>query len=121
MKIAVPAAEKDIQSQVSITFGRSLYFIIVESDTMDFQAIENQAVNAQGGAGILAAQTVLDSGAEVLVTPHLGQNAADVLKRADIEIMQAVPGTVKDLVDMYKNGELKALKEIHPGYHGGHR
>ena len=52
-----------------------------------------------------------------MVTFHCGQNAADVLKQADIKILKAVSGTVLEMVQKYNAGELNELSEIHPGYH----
>lgn len=117
MKIAFPAEEKTIESIICQSFGRTDYFLIVDSETLEYQVVDNQAVSSEGGAGIKAAQAIVDSGAEVLVTFHCGQNAADVLKAADIKILRAVPGTVSKMVQKYKAGELAELKEIHPGYH----
>lgn len=117
MRIAVPAEEKTIVGNVSQSFGRTYYFVVVDTETLEFEVIDNQAVSSQGGAGIKAAQAVVDSGAGAVVTFHCGQNAADVLKAADIKILKAVPGTVSEMVQKYKAGELAELSEIHPGYH----
>lgn len=117
MKIAVPSEEKRLESNVNQSFGRTEYFVVAESETLEFEVIDNQAVSSQGGAGIKAAQAVADSGANVVITFHCGQNAADVLKAADIKIMKAVPGTVTEMIEKYKAGELAELTEIHPGYH----
>lgn len=117
MKIAIPSEGKNIESYVSQSFGRTYYFVVVDSETFELEAIDNQAASSQGGAGIMAAQAVVDSGAEVVVTYHCGQNAADVLKAAGIKILRAVPGTITDMVNKVKAGELKELEEIHPGYH----
>ena len=117
MKIAVSAEEKTIESIVSPSFGRTCYFIVVDSETFEFEVIDNEAASSQGGAGIKAAQAVVDSGANAVVTFHCGQNAADVLKLADIKILKAVSGTVVEMVQKYNAGELNELSEIHPGYH----
>lgn len=115
MKIAVPAEGNTIESSVSPSFGRTYYFIVADSDTLEFEVIDNQAASSQGGAGIKAAQAVVDAGANVVVTFHCGQNAADVLKAADVKILKAVPGTVSEMVQKFKAGELAELTEIHPG------
>lgn len=117
MKIAVPSEGNTIDSSVCQSFGRTYYFVVADSETLEYKVIDNQAASSQGGAGIKAAQAVVDSGAEAVVTFHCGQNAADVLKAADIKIMKAVPGTVSEMVRKYKAGELAELTEIHQGYH----
>jgi predicted Fe-Mo cluster-binding NifX family protein len=117
MKITIPSEGKELSSSVCQSFGRTLYFIVVDTQTLDFQVLDNEAAAAQGGAGIKAAQAVADSGAQAVITYHCGENAADVLKAADIKIYKAVPGTVRELIDKYNKGELQELTEIHPGYH----
>lgn len=117
MKIAVPSEGTTIESNVCQSFGRTYYFIVADSETLEYEVIDNQAVSSQGGAGIKAAQAVVDSGADVVATFHCGQNAAEVLKAADIKIMKAVPGTILEVFKKFKAGELAELTEIHPGYH----
>lgn len=117
MKIAIPSEGKTLESTVNQSFGRTNYFIIVDSETMQFNVIDNQAISAQGGAGVKAAQVVLDSGADSLITFNCGENAANVLKTAGIKIMKAFPGNVLSMVNKYKKDELTELTEIHPGYH----
>lgn len=118
MKIAIPSEGKELNSAVCQSFGRTSTFLIVDTDTLKFEALDNEAAAAQGGAGIKAAQAVADSGAQAVVTFRCGANAAQVLKAADIKLYQAAPGTVKDMIERYNNGKLQELTEIHPGYHG---
>lgn len=116
MRIAVPAEGTMIESNVSQSFGRTYYFVVADTETLEFEVIDNQAASSQGGAGIQAAQAVVDSGAVAVVAFHCGQNAADVLKAADIKILKAVPGTIAEMVQKYKAGELAELSEIHAGH-----
>lgn len=118
MKIAIPSEGKNLESQVCRSFGRTLNFIVADTDTLEFQALDNEAAAAQGGAGIKAAQAVADSGARAVVTFHCGENAAQVLSGAGIKLYKAAPGTVSDMIKLFKSGKLKELTEIHPGYHG---
>lgn len=119
MKLAIPSEGKELGSAVCRSFGRTVYFILADTEAPDFTVLDNSAAAAQGGAGIKAAQAIVDSGAKAVVTFHCGENAARVLKAAEIKIMKAVPGTVGEAVEKFKNGELSELTEIHAGYHGG--
>lgn len=118
MKIAIPAEAKNLESQVNRSFGRTPYFVVVNSENMEFDVIDNQAMNAQGGAGIKAGQTIVDSGAEVVITFQCGQNAADVLTAAGIKFFKAIPGSVSENIEKYNKQELAELTDVHPGYHG---
>ena len=58
MKLAFSSAGTGIDDQIDPRFGRCRYFVIVDSETMDFESFENMAAGASGGAGISAAQAV---------------------------------------------------------------
>ncbi len=119
MKIAIPVNVKDIESSVCESFGRAPYFLIYDTETKEGTTIDNGAAESTGGAGIKAAQIILDQGIEALLTPRLGTNAADVLKSAKVAIYKTMPGSVKDNIDAFVAEKLLLLDEIHGGFHGG--
>ena len=118
MKIAIPVDEKTLGSNVCVSFGRTPYFLIYDTETKESIFIENSAAASTGGAGIKAAQTIVDNEANALLTPRCGQNAADVIKSADIKMFKTISASVKDNIDAFINGELSLLDEIHAGFHG---
>ncbi|MCK4398894.1 MAG: DUF5320 family protein [Methanophagales archaeon] len=106
MKMCVTATAGDLNAQVDPRFGRCQYFVFIDSDTMAFEAMANKAIAAPGGAGIQAAQTVVNKGANVLISGNIGPNAFQVLSTADVKIATGAYGTVKEAVEMYKGGKL---------------
>ncbi|MEA4900887.1 NifB/NifX family molybdenum-iron cluster-binding protein [Desulfitobacterium sp.] len=118
MKIAIPVDEKTLESNVCASFGRTPYFLIYDAETKESVFIDNNAAASTGGAGIKAAQTIVDNKANVLLTPRCGENAADVLKSADIKIFKTAPASAKDNIDDFIDGKLSLLDEIHAGFHG---
>jgi len=118
MKIAIPVDQTTKNSNVCISFGRAPYFMFFNTETKETTFIENEAADSQGGAGIKAAQTLVDAGTEVLLTPRCGENAAIVLQKAKIKMYKTLPGSVEDNLVAYENGKLEMLEEIHPGFHG---
>ena len=106
MEICVTATAGDLNAQVDPRFGRCQYFVFVDSDTMAFEAMANEAIAAPGGAGIQAAQTVVNKGVDVLVSGSIGPNAFQVLSTAGVKIATGAYGTVKEAVEMYKTGRL---------------
>lgn len=72
MKIAVSATSPGLDAEVGPRFGRCQYFIIVDSQSMEFEALDNSSAMATGGAGISTAQMVASKGAEVVLTGNLG-------------------------------------------------
>lgn len=120
MKIAIPVNEENLETDVSLSFGRATYYLIYDLDTKKANFIENSAASSKGGAGIKAAQIIVDNQASVLITPRCGINAVQVLEAANIKLYQTEFSLAKENIDAYKEGKLSLLSAIHPGHHGGH-
>lgn len=107
MKIAITSKGTDLDSEVDPRFGRASYILIVNSETFDFEVLDNKTnVNALKGAGIQAASMVSDKGAEVLLTGFCGPNAFKTLKAAKIGVADNAGGSVRDAVKAYLDGKL---------------
>ncbi|ABE51592.1 NifB/NifX family molybdenum-iron cluster-binding protein [Methanococcoides burtonii] len=107
MKICVTATDKNLNAALDLRFGRCPYFIIVDSETMEFKAVDNSAASAAGGAGIQAAQNISDKGIDVLLTGSIGPNAFPILSAAGIQVMTGASGSVTDAISQYKEGQLQ--------------
>ena len=106
MKIAVTSQGTDLDAQVDPRFGRAAYILIVDSETLEVQAMDNQVnVSAFKGAGIQAAASISEQGAEVLLTGYCGPNAFRTLEAAKIRVANDVAGTVREAVDAFKAGK----------------
>ncbi len=105
MKVVVTAAGGDLDAKVDPRFGRAPYFLVVETDDMSFEAVENAAADASGGAGIQAAQTVAGAGAKAVLTGNCGPNAHRTLQAAGIAVVVGVAGTVRKAVERYLKDE----------------
>jgi len=103
MKIAISATGGSMNAKVDEQFGRCAYFLIVDSDTMRFEPIFNQAAGMMGGAGPEAARQIAARGAEVVLTGSVGPNAKAALDSAGIKIVSGTSGalTVKEAVEQY--------------------
>jgi predicted Fe-Mo cluster-binding NifX family protein len=119
MKICVSAESNNLEAPIDPRFGRCPYFVIVDSETMQFEAVPNVASGATGGAGIQAAQTIANKGAKVLITGNVGPNAFQALSAAGIKIVTGAFGTVREVVEKYKRGELKETGAPTVGGHFG--
>jgi predicted Fe-Mo cluster-binding NifX family protein len=106
MKIAITSTGKTLDSQVDQRFGRAAYFLVIDSDTMDFSVIENESAAASGGAGINAAKVVIDAGAEAVLTGNCGPNAQRTLSTAALKLFTGAAGTIEEAIELFKNGKL---------------
>jgi len=107
MKIAVTSQGTDLDSQVDPRFGRAAYILIVNTETFEFEVLDNKEnANALKGAGIQAASMVSDKSAEVLLTGYCGPKAFMTLEAAKIQVANDVEGTIRDAVNSFNEGKL---------------
>ena len=119
MKIVIPATDKGEKSNVCVSFGRAPYFFVYDTDTKEKRYIENTAAESAGGAGIKAAQIIVDSGAHTLITPRCGENAANVLMQSGVKIFKSEGSDLLENINLFIAQKLSPLSEIHAGYHKG--
>ncbi len=119
MKIAITAKSNILESDIDPRFGRCSYFLIIDIDTMSFEPISNESAMASGGAGIQAAQTIAKAGVEVVVTGNMGPNAFQTLSAAGIKVFTGADGTIKEVIEKYKKGELKETEAPNVDSHSG--
>jgi predicted Fe-Mo cluster-binding NifX family protein len=119
MKIAITANGPTLDAGIDPRFGRCQYFIIVDPETMQFEALENSGAMAGGGAGISTAQMIAGKGVEVVLTGNCGPNAYEVLSAAGIKVVTGVAGKVQDAIQDYKSGKFQASSQPNvPGHFG---
>jgi predicted Fe-Mo cluster-binding NifX family protein len=117
--VAVSAAGAGLDAMVDPRFGRCPYFVIVDTETMQYEAVPNTSLNAPSGAGIHAAQTIVSKGVKAVLTGSIGPNAYQALSAAGIQTITGATGTIKEAVTKYKNGELKETDSPTVGRHFG--
>ena len=119
MKVAVSSSGKDLSAQLDPRFGRCSYFLIIDTQDMSFEVFENENAALGGGAGIQSAQFVASKGAKAVLTGNCGPNAIQTFSAADIQVYVGQSGSVKDIVDKYKNGKLTPTTEASAPAHAG--
>ncbi len=119
MKVAVTSKGTTLDAQVDPRFGRCACFVIVETDDMSFEAVQNDSAAAGGGAGIQSAQQIADKNAVALLTGNCGPNAFRTLEAAGIEVVVGVSGTVREAVKQYGAGNLSATDGPNVESHSG--
>ena len=100
MLVAIPTNGNDLSAMIDERFGRCARFLMVDSETKEFRVVANPAAIQSGGAGVTAAQTVIDQGAKVVLAGEVGPKAYDVLQRAGIKVYARVTGKAIDALDL---------------------
>ena len=120
MRIVVTSGGSSLDAAVSPVFGRCQTYVFVDTDTMEYEAVTNPAVGAAGGAGIQAAQFIIQRGAEAIVTGNVGPNAFSVLRSAGVPVyLISGPKTVQEAVEDFKESRLETVPGANvPGHFG---
>jgi predicted Fe-Mo cluster-binding NifX family protein len=109
MKLAVTSQGNYLQSPLDPRFGRARYFIVVDTETGAFSAVDNSVnLNAAQGAGIQAGKRVVELGVDGLITGHVGPKAFSALQAGGIKIYTGASGSVADAIEQFKAGKLAA-------------
>ena len=119
MKIAVTATGPSLEDQVEARFGRTPYYLFIDTETMGFEALRNPNASSGGGVGIQSAQLMSDNNVQYVLTGNCGPNAAQVFEAAGIHVIVGVSGTIRKAVEKFKSGAFAPSKEANVASHFG--
>jgi predicted Fe-Mo cluster-binding NifX family protein len=119
MRVVVSSQGQDLDAPASSVFGRCPTLVFVDTDSMEFEALPNPAASAGGGAGIQAAQFVVNQGAGAVLTGNLGPNAFDVLDAAGVSGYLVPEGTVRQAIQAFLEDRLQPMAGASAVAHAG--
>ena len=112
MILIITSQGPDPTDPVDPRFGRAPYLLIFDTETDQFQTLDNsQQVAAAQGAGVQAAQNIVATGAQVLLTGRCGPKAFQALSAAGVQIFSGTQGTVQEAVQAWRAGNLDQLTD----------
>jgi predicted Fe-Mo cluster-binding NifX family protein len=121
MKTAVTTTSENLDSPFDPRFGRAANFVIVDTETDEWEAYPNPAVNASGGAGVQVAQFISEHGAQAAISGDFGPKAYGALAAAGVKMFLAPAGevlTARELLAHYQEGQLRQVSApTNPGHH----
>ncbi|MDD7478730.1 MAG: NifB/NifX family molybdenum-iron cluster-binding protein [Methanomassiliicoccales archaeon] len=101
MKVGVLSDGDDLSSEVSEDFGHAPYFLIVDYDTLDYEVVENEFMDAEG-AGMKVANAIVGIGVDAVITGGIGSHGYDILTKAGIKVSFDEEGTVEECMNAFK-------------------
>ena len=119
MKVAISSSGKDLNSGLEPRFGRCAYFLVINPDDMRFEVFNNESSVLGGGAGIQSAHFLASKGVDAVITGNCGPNAVQTLSAAGVELFAGQTGTVKEVVERFKEGQLRPTSEANVDSHFG--
>lgn len=117
MKICITTKGNTLNAPIDPTFGRAQVFLFVDPETREVEAIANMP--GAHGAGVQAAQMMVEHGAKTVLTGNVGPNAFQGLSAAGIAIYIGATGTAQDALAAYEAGTLQSPAGPTSRGHGG--
>lgn len=119
MKIALPLQDNNENSLVDIRFGRAAYFGIFDDSNQAWEFVSNsQNTQAAQGAGIQAAQHVINADANILIAANVGPKAILALQSAGLETFQSLKNlSAIEAIKTFKDGNLDKLDQANVDGH----
>ncbi|MEA3297138.1 MAG: NifB/NifX family molybdenum-iron cluster-binding protein [candidate division Zixibacteria bacterium] len=110
MRIAVASDGKELSSKVDPRFGRARYIVIHDTGKSELEVLDNQeASQLSGGAGVKAAETVVDKKVDYVISQNFGPNALKVFKTANVKAAVFSDGTVAEAIELVKRNQLNII------------
>ena len=112
MPIMISSEGKSLDCRPSLRFGRAPYFIKINLSNDDWEAYQNPAIDQRGGAGIKAAQFMLDQKITHVLTGRFGPNAHQALSASGIKMVSfgSNYNTISEVIEAFKNNLLTEIE-----------
>jgi len=109
MKVCFPVEENNgITSSVYGHFGSAPGFVMYDTESEEFDFIDNKDINHQHGACNPAA-ALSGRSVDAVVVGGIGQGALRMLMQNGIQVMRSGTGLIQDDLKLYNSGELENL------------
>lgn len=108
MILLISSQGQNLESPIESRFGRCPWLIKYDTETKESQALPNPGGRQSGGAGVAAAQFVIDQAADAVISGDFGPNAASALGASNITMIRFPENVSKinDVLEMYHQGTL---------------
>ena len=118
MKVAVTSTGSRLSSQVDPHFGRTRYFLLVDTESGSFAARDNsENLRTPHHAGIQGAGILVSLGAKAVITGQIGPKAFRTLQAGQVRVYTVSSASVGEAVARFKAGELQPLFEANAKEH----
>jgi predicted Fe-Mo cluster-binding NifX family protein len=111
MILIITSKQQQIDSPVEERFGRSEWFIQIDTESKQWEVFANPGSNHSGGAGVAAAQFIIDQQASAVISGSFGPNAESALRAANIPmyVFSNSNINVQEALDSFQQGNLALM------------
>ncbi|MBQ8180279.1 MAG: NifB/NifX family molybdenum-iron cluster-binding protein [Candidatus Methanomethylophilaceae archaeon] len=116
MRLFVVSEGESLDSYVADDFGHAPFFLVVDSDTLDYHVVVNEHADAPEGAGMAVANAIVSLEVDAVITGGIGMHGYKILNDAGIQVSSDEEGTVEDCIrDFMRRVEHRRKFENQPG------
>jgi predicted Fe-Mo cluster-binding NifX family protein len=118
MKICIPTtSDKGLDDYVNDHFGSSPFYTLINTDSNDVEILSNLDDKTHGSCS--PASLLAEKGTNVMICKGMGRRAISFFSQSNIEVYICDNGKVSNIVDMYKNNQLRKMN-LDDGCQGHH-
>jgi len=117
VKIAIAASAPDLDATVEPRLGLCPYLLLVDTETMAFEAVPVPSGRGGPGAGVRTVALAAANDAHVILAGYISPSIAATLRESGIDVITPVSGNAREAVEKYARGELH--RRGHLGAGGG--
>lgn len=105
MKVLIAVKENaGLDSGLDSRFGRAAYFLVYDTNGEKIVSVdENKFKDEDSGVGVKTGGLVIEKGCGAVIGPQTGPKLADILRQAGIKMIADTEGTVRDVLQRYKD------------------
>lgn len=101
MKVVITALGDSIEALFDQHFGRAAYFCVWEESTGQVEFLPNSNKDDHHGAGIKAAERMVELKVAKVISGHFGPKAKDMLEKFKIQMVE-LPDQGQSVADVIK-------------------
>lgn len=102
MQLIAISEGESLDSYVADDFGHAPFFLLVDSETLDYRVIVNEFMDSEQGAGMAVARAIAGLGCvDAVLTGGIGMHGMEILRNAGIDVSSDEEGTVEECIRDY--------------------
>jgi predicted Fe-Mo cluster-binding NifX family protein len=101
MKTIITSTGNELSSKFDLRFGRAKYFCLYDENTRETKFYKNEQVSALSGAGVKAAEKMVELGVKKIISGDFGPKAKNLLNKFQIQmvVIQDNNYTIQDIIN----------------------
>lgn len=109
MKIFIPTQKDSKKTFVAEQLGRAPFFYVYDTEDLKGDFVRNNYLNEAHGAGVKAAEYIINQNIDVVITPRVGEKALDLLLDSSVKIYKSNGKIIESVINDFLENKLEVL------------